>query len=165
MIISILMGLSLSLVRHFALLSTTKSEAKKLADSLVFARNTAMKSNTIIHFEFDLDKNSYRAYRLDRSSQELQEKTFLKPVQLSASHSLIALASAMGNRITEGKIKLRFLPSGLAEELVIYMGSDKEAKIEATIIYSRYQGKTWVHKGEVEHRLEDPNWEELDLLR
>ena len=158
------MGLSLSLVRHFALLSTTKSEAKKLANSLVFVRNTAMKSNTIIHFEFDLDKEIYRAYRLDRSSQELKEKIFLKPVELPASHSLIAIASAMGNRSTEGKIKLRFLPSGLAEELVIYMGPDAENSIEATIIYSRYQGKALVHQGEVEHRLEDPTWEELDLL-
>lgn len=164
LILAILMGLSLSLVRHFAFLSTTKSEAKKLADSLVFVRNSAMKSNTLIYFEFDLDKELYRAYHLVASSQELKEKIFLKPVHLSASHSLIAIGSALGNRSSEGIIKLRFLPSGLGDELVIYMGPSDRRSVEATIIYSRYQGKARVYKGEKEHRLEDPAWEELDIL-
>ena len=164
LVVAILMGLSLSLVRHFALLSTTKSEAKKLADSLVFIRNAAIKSNTIIYFEFDLDEESYRAYRVEGSEEDLKEKILLKPVELSSSHSLIAISSATGSRNTEGKIKLSFLPSGLAEEVAIYMGPREERDTQATIIYNRYQGKASVHKGEKEHRLEDPTWEELDLI-
>ncbi len=163
LVISILMGVSLSLVSNLALFSTSKGEANKIADSLVFARNASMKSNTILHFEFDLDKERYRAYTLDRTSEELKEDVLLEQVKLPASHSLLAIRSAVGNEIKEGKVTLRFLPSGLAEEIVIYMGP-KKGNIEATIIYSRYKGKATVHKNRIEHQLEDDSWEETKLL-
>ena len=128
-----------------------------------FVRNTAMKSNSITYFEIDLDKEKYRAYRLDRDKPGAPEKDFLNSVQLPESHSILAIASATGSRSEEGIIRLRFLPSGIGEEVAIYMGPKGETP-KATIIYSRYGGKAKVHAGEVEHRLEDPTWEELDIL-
>ena len=165
LIIGTLMLLSLSLVRNASLFQTAKGEAKKLAEKLVFARNTAMLSNEVVFFEFDLDKESYTAYRLISGGQGSNtKKAFLQTTKLSNSNSLLAIASAMGSKRSEGIVKLYFFPSGLGEEVAIYLGPKDDEEIKATILYSRYGGKAKVYTEEIELNLEDPDWEELDVI-
>ncbi len=171
LVIGLLMGISLSLVQSLALLRTSKGEAKKLAASLMQAKNAAVKSKQAVYFEINLDEESYRAYRISQrlaASQEkeeekkTQEKAFIKRTQLSEAHSILYVQPAVGDEITNGLLKLRFLPSGLGEEIAIYLGPDS-GSVEATVIYEKYTGKAFVYTGEKEHRLEQEGWEELDL--
>lgn len=165
MVIAMLMSMSLSILSNFkSLMTTSEGAAKKLASALQLARKTAVKSGQTVYFEFDLDEESYRAYRLNRNATETSAKVFLGPVKLSNSYSLQAVASVMGNRNTKDKIKVSFSPNGIGEEIAIYLGEDG-GEVEATVIYSRYSGKATVYTEEIEHDLSDPSWEELDIYQ
>ena len=147
-----------SIASNFAFLKTSAGEAEVLRDSLVFCRSAAIKSNQTSYVEFDLDEETYRAFRYVRTKEELEEKVFLKKKQLSGFNSLVAIAVATGARITTGKVTVPFSPEGVAEELAIYIG--EEGNIKATVLYSRYGNEAQIHSGEVEHNLENPGWKE-----
>ena len=129
-----------------------------LRDSMVLSRRAAIKSNQTVYFEFDLTEDTYRSYRYDRVEGELKEKELLSKRELSSSNSLVSIAVATGDRITEGKLTIPILPAGVAEELAIYLGPDPD--IRSTVIFSRYGNKAEVKDGEVEHNLENPAWEQ-----
>ncbi len=162
LVIGLLMAISLSMVRNFLFLGDVENAAKKFSKRLVFVRNAAIKSNQIIYFEIDLDKESYRAYRLDQDNPEGQEQVLLTKTTLPESHSIHTVSSPTGNRMSEGKVVIPFLPSGLADGMAIYFGPKNET-IEATVIYHRYSGKATIHTKEADFNLEDSTWEELDL--
>lgn len=147
-----------SIASNFAFLKSSKDEAEILRDSLVFCRSSAIKSNQTAYVEFDLDEESYRAFRYVRTEGELEEKEFLKKRTLSGFNSIVAVSVATGSRITSGKVRVPFSPEGVAEEMAVYLG--EEGDIKATVIYSRYGQEAVFHKGEVEHNLENPGWKE-----
>ena len=169
-VIGILMSIAFSILSSSALFKSSKSEAKKLAAALMLARNAAVKSNTVIYFELNLDEEKYRAYRLQRSEDDengnskMEEKDLIESVDLAASHSILGISTAFGGHIEEGLVKLRFLPSGLGEEAAIYLGPQSQTA-EATVIYKRYEGKATVHPKEVKHELEKPDWQESELVQ
>ncbi|MBI3395197.1 MAG: hypothetical protein HY042_05135 [Spirochaetia bacterium] len=157
-VIGLLLGVMASIGSNIALLKTSTDEAEILRDSLVFSSRAALKSNQIVYFEININDNSYRAYRMDRSEATAKENELLKPHSLSVFNGIVAVATATGNRISSGKVTVPFSPDGTGEELAIYIGN--KPSISATVLYSKYGSDARVEKKEVTKTLENPGWKE-----
>ncbi len=162
-IIGLMTAIFAGIISSSGLLKGSEDEGTSLKAALDFARTTAITSNQIVYFEFDLDKESYTAYRKERGQDgSIKNRTFIKKRTLSSSNSLVAIAVGGGARVTEGKLTIHFMPEGTAEELAVYLGPTSE--IRATVLFSRYGVNSEVKKGEVERNLRDETWKE-DLER
>lgn len=153
LVLGILLVIFIPLLSEFTFLQSSEDQAGNLARHLTAARNTAIKANRLVYFEFDLDEDSYNAYTYDRESSELKKE----PLIDETPARLVAIASANGKKITEGKVTLKMQPSGVAEELAIYLGSS-ESEIYATMLFSRYTGEARVETEEVLVDLKKPEW-------
>ncbi len=158
LVMGILFGILGSVASNIAFLKSSRDEGVILRDALVFSSRSALKSNQTIYFEIHIDENKYRAYRFDRTGSKPKEEELLAPRSLSASNSIVGIAVSTGARITSGKVTIPFSPSGMGEEVAIYIGP--KPQISATVIYSRYGGDAKVEQGEAEHNLENPAWKE-----
>lgn len=163
---SILVTILGSLYSRFSLFKSTQDEATLLRDALSFARSAAIRSNEIIYLQFNLDEETYRAYRkLSGEKDEIIEKDLIKVRNLSSGNSIVALQVGATNRQNKGKVDLRMYPDGSSEELMIMLGPDPE--IKSTVLFSRY-GKAQVldctksrealERCEAGPAGEDPNW-------
>ncbi len=157
LLVSMVLFTLVSITSRFSRFKSTEDEGTILRDSLVFARSTAITSNEPIFFEFNLDEETYRAYRKESKDGEIAEKDVIKQRNLSAGNSLIGMQVGSSNRETRGKIVIRLFPEGSSDELAVFMGSDPE--IKATVLFSRY-GKGEVAEGEKTSALEDPSFRE-----
>ncbi len=153
------MSLSVSLLRGLRVFRDRSDESTALASQLSFARNAAIKSNQTVYFEIDLDSQSYYAYKMKRSEEKVSRHPVLKKTTLPPSNIIVSVVSPFTSSKETGIIRLPFLPSGLAEEIIIYMGKNS-SDIHSTIIYQRYSSKASVFKGKKEYHLEDEEWEE-----
>ncbi len=159
LIIAILITVSLSFFRGFYVFAKGGNGTRQLAAALHLARNIAIKSNEVVYFTIDLDKESYHAYRLDRSGEQAKAQAVVKKNNLPSHLSLVRITSAAGGSLEKGKVVLHLLPSGVGEDMAIYLGDNSE-EIEATVVFNRYTGKATIHEGEMLHNLESPQWEE-----
>jgi general secretion pathway protein H len=157
LLVSMVLFTLVSITSRFSRFKSTEDEGTILRDSLVFARSTAITSNEPIFFEFNLDEETYRAYRKESKDGEIIEKDVIKQRNLSAGNSLIGMQVGSSNRETRGKIVVRLFPEGSSDELAVFMGSEPE--IKATVLFSRY-GKGEVAEGEKTSALEDPSFRE-----
>lgn len=157
LLVSLILFTLVSITSRFSRFKSTEDEGTILRDSLVFARSTAITSNEPIYFEFNLDEETYRAYRKESKDGELTEKDVIKQRSLSAGNSLIGLQIGSSNRETRGKLTVRLFPEGTSDELAVFMGPEPE--IKATVLFSRY-GKGEVMEGEQTSALEDPAFRE-----
>jgi Tfp pilus assembly protein FimT len=153
LVLGILLVIFLPLLSEFTFLQSSEDQAGNLARHLSAARNTAIKANRLVYFEFDLDEDTYSAYTYDRESSELKKE----PLIDETSARIVAVAAANGKKITEGKITLKMQPSGVAEEMAIYLGAG-EGEIYATMLFSRYTGEARVETDEVLVDLKKPEW-------
>lgn len=153
LVLGVLLVIFIPILSEFTFLQSSEDQAGNLARSLSASRNTAIKANRLVYFEFDLDEDTYNAYTYDRESSELKKE----PLIQETSARLAAIASANGTKITEGKITIKMQPSGVSEEMAIYLGSD-ESNIYATMLFSRYTGEARVETGEVLVDLKKPEW-------
>lgn len=153
MVMGILLVIFIPIISEFQFLQSSEDQAGNLARHLSASRNTAIKANRLVYFEFDLDKDSYHAYTYDRESSELKKDPLIE----ETSARFAAIAAANGTKITEGKIVLTMQPSGVAEELAIYLGDD-ETNIYSTLLFSRYTGEARVLPGEQRLDLQKPEW-------
>ncbi len=160
--LGIMIGMLGSIISSVAFLQTTKDEALLLKEALVFCRRTAIKSNTTVYLEINIDENKYRAFRYARSEGKLEKEDFIKERALSDSNGIAGVALASGTKVTSGILEIPFSPEGIAEEIAIYMGPRPE--VRNTVLYSRYGTGASVVQGEQEHNITDENWK-VDLER
>lgn len=153
MIMGSLLAIFFPLLSEFRFLQSSEDQATTLARHMSAARNTAIKSNRLVLFEFDFEEDEYQAYTFNRESGELKKDVLIETTGLR----LAAIASASGKRNTDGKLTLRMQPSGVTEETAIYLGAD-ETEVYATLLFSRYTGRATVKTGEVRPELEQPQW-------
>ena len=153
LVMGILLVIFIPIISEFTFLQSSEDQATNLARHLSASRNTAIKSNRLVYFEFNLDEDTYNAYTYDRESAELKKEPLIEETSIR----LAAIATANGSQITEGVVAVKLQPSGVAEEMAIYLGDD-EASIHATLLFSRYTGEARVEPGEVEQDLERPQW-------
>ncbi|MCR9144559.1 MAG: hypothetical protein NXI24_20135 [bacterium] len=153
LVLGILLAIFMPLLSEFTFLQSSEDQAGNLARHLSAARNTAIKANRLVYFEFDLDEDIYSAYTYARESSELKKEPLIE----ETSARLVGVAAANGTKITEGKITLKMQPSGVAEEMAIYLGSSED-EIYATMLFSRYTGEARVEPEEVLVDLKRPEW-------
>lgn len=158
LVISILMGIVLSFINNIAFLRTAQDEATTLLESLIFCRKSAIRSNQTVYMEFDLDGESYRAYRYDRADNELSEDEILSKRHLSSSNSIVSIITAGSTRISQGILKIPFAPDGSSEQLAIHLGPEPE--IRKTIVFNRYGGTGEILNGEGYNQLDEAPWED-----
>lgn len=158
----ILIALLASMISSIALLQTSKDEAQLMKESFVFCRHAAIKSNTTVYLEMDIDENKYRAFRYNRTEGKVKKDVFLKERQLADSNGIVAVSLASGAKITSGKVMVPFSPEGVAEEIAVYIGPKPE--IRNTVLFSRYGSSAQVVEGEQEQTLLDDTWK-ADLER
>ena len=161
-VIGILIGMIGSMISSIAFLQTTKDEAELLKEALVFCRRAAIKSNSTVYVELNIDENKYMAFRYKRTEGTLEKDVFLKDHALSDSNGIVAVALASGTKLESGTVEIPFSPDGIAEEIAVYMGP--KPTINNTVLYSRYGTSARVVKGEEEQNLTDDNWK-ADLER
>ncbi len=153
LIIGVLLAIFAPIVTEFTFLQTSGDQASNLGRSLMASRAKAIKSNEMLYFEFNLDDKEYRSYTYEREDGELKESVHIE----KTSARIAAVAAGNGKRVVEGKFTVRFLPSGVGEELCVYLGPS-DLEIESTLIFSRYGGDFRTEPGEYEPELEKPQW-------
>ena len=158
----ILIGMVGSMISSIAFLQTTKDEAELLKEALVFCRRAAIKSNTTVYVEFNIEENKYSAFRYKRTEGRLEKDVFLKERALSDSNGIVGISLASGTKLSTGTIEIPFSPDGIAEEMAIYMGP--RPVVRNTVLYSRYGTNASVVAGEQEQNITDENWK-ADLER
>ncbi len=154
-ILTFVLGAALS---HVDILRTSNSEAEQLQNAIIMCRKAALQSNEIVYLEFNLDTESYRAYRINRTESEVEESLILKPKNLAAANALIAIVTPSTGRIVSGILKVVIPPSGESEEMAIYLGDDPLVK--QTVLYHKYSGSAEVVKGEAYLEWKNDTWEE-----
>ncbi|MCE9600119.1 MAG: prepilin-type N-terminal cleavage/methylation domain-containing protein [Spirochaetia bacterium] len=165
-VMSIIIVILGSLYSRFSLFKSTQDEATLLRDSLSFARSAAIRSNEIIYVQFNLDEETYRAFRKQSGEKdEIIEKDLIKVRNLSSGNSIVAIQVGSTMRQNKGKVDLRMYPDGSSEELMILMGPDPE--IKNTVLFSRYgkaqvldctKGPEAMERCEAGPASEDPSW-------
>jgi Tfp pilus assembly protein FimT len=153
LVMGVIIAIFIPVISEFTFFQSSEDQAGNLARHLSASRNTAIKANRLVYFEFNLDEDKYSAYTYDRESSELKKEPLIDETPIR----LAAIASANGTKITKGVITLTLQPSGVAEELAIYLGED-EHTIHATLLFSRYTGEARVEPGEVNQELQKPEW-------
>ncbi len=166
LVISVIMGILISIISSLSILNTSEGEAEKLAQALSFARRAAVGSNQPVYFEIDIDSNSYEAYRIDRSpsdqapadgeESEVKKNYILNPYKLGTFQSIVKLQLGTGSVREEGKVLVPFSP--YAEDFAVFIGSGGD--VAKTVHYRKYLGKAAVMNGEQPVTLEKPSWRE-----
>lgn len=153
LIIGVLLAIFAPIVTEFSFLQTSGDQASNLGRALAASRAKSIKSNEMIYFEFNLDEKQYRSYSYERQDGELEESVHIEKTDAR----IAAVAAGNGKRVVEGKFTVRFLPSGVGEELSVYLGPS-DLEIESTLVFSRYGGEFHTEPGEYEPELEKPQW-------
>ena len=158
LVLTVLTYLMSSLLSNMSIFKSTEGEAELLKKSMLFCSQTASISNEVIYLELDLDDESYRAYRMERSDEGAKEEEIIHKRSLSNFHSIISVSVSGGGRINEKKLTIPFAPDGIAQELAIYLGPDPE--VNNTILLRKYGSHVDIVQGEATMILDNPEWEE-----
>jgi len=158
-VLGFLIMLLTSIINDIPYLKSTQGEAELLKSVMNACRSAALKSNQVVILEFDLDENTYRAFRYMRAEGKLVEKNFVKKRTLSRSNSLAGIRVSGGEKRTEGKVRLEYRPEGGAEEIAVYLGPGSE-QIQKTVLQSRYGIDVSILEGVAASGYEDNEWKE-----
>lgn len=157
-VMGVLIAMLSSIISSFTFIKTADDEATLLMKSMELCRRAAIKSNQTTFLELNLDEESYQAYRLERTEDQVKKDIFLKEKKLGESNSLVAVSLANGARIEKGTIRIPFSPEGVAEQMAVYMGEPDNIKV--TVFYSRYGNESRIIEGEAENNLVDDEWKD-----
>lgn len=135
---------------------STEDEAEILQSNLYFARKSALKSNRVVYLELNIEEDSYRMYRIDRTDEGIEEKELGKERELSFTHSIVSIQIGANEPLTEGKISIPFQPDGTSEQVCIYLGPNPE--ITRTVLNPKYGSRIQILEGEQFFELES-DWE------
>jgi hypothetical protein len=151
--------------------NTSETEAEKLTQALIHARNSAVSSNQVVYFELNIDKNSYEAYRIDRSAEPDDESFFKNPdkkeikknyvlseYKMGTFQSILKLQLGSGRIQETGSITVKFSPYGYAEDFAVFIGSS--GNVNKTVHYKKYLGRAVILPDEQILTLEKPEWKE-----
>jgi len=157
-VISILLYITGSMVKSISIFKDTEDEAELLKRQILYSSQTAILSNEVVYLELDLDEETYRSFRMERSEGGITEEPVVTKHSLSGFHSLISVAVNGGSIVTEKTIQIPFSPDGSAQEAAVYMGP--EGEINATLIIRKYGPRVDLFQGEQDLLLDNPDWEE-----
>lgn len=163
-VMGIITAIMLPLMSNMFLSMSEKKKAKQLAVVLGQARNMAIGHNSELIFEFDLKADAslddtYEGFLIDRSSGSLKREPKIRQTAIE----LIGVRSSNGAMIDKGKVAIRFLPSGVAEQTTMIVG-DNPSRPEAIVVLDRYLGTARVFEKESEvfdyqnKTLKDDQW-------
>lgn len=156
MVMGVVLAVLTSLISSIPNLRSTETEAETLAGNFQRARNTALFTNSTFYLEFDLDKNSYRGYLMQRINGKVEENEKFDH-SLAASNGLVGISVGLSGRVETGKVTVSFLPDGTAEQVAVFLGEPPLPS--KTVILNRYGGNTEIHTGEQPLKL-DKDWSE-----
>ena len=157
-VLTILTYLFSSFLSNLSIFKSTEDEAQLLKKSIQFCTQTAILSNEVIYLELNLDEESYRAYRMERSGDGVKEEEIIHTRSLSGFHSIVAVTVSGGGRVNEKKITIPFAPDGVTQEVAVYMGPDPV--VNYTILIRKYGTRVDIEEGEASTNLGNPEWEE-----
>ena len=158
-VIGTITAIMLPLTADMFLAMSEKKKAKQLAGMLAQARNMAIGHNSEMLMEFDIDKNSYQGFIMDRSGGKLKKVQKIDETSID----IIGIRSATGALETKGIVTIHFLPSGTAEQSYIYIG-DEPDNPETIVVLDRYLGTARTFQSEDElneyqtRELTDDQW-------
>lgn len=158
-VIATMLAIVGSFIGSLAFLKTINDEAIILKDTIQFARQSARKSGRPVYVEFDLDEDSYRAFRIDRTEKETKEMNLVNTRKLSGFNSIVSTMNAAGIKMDKGKVKIAIDQYGNGEELIVHLGS-VDGEVKRSIHISRYGDETRILQGEAQINLEKPEWME-----
>lgn len=144
LLISIIMGILFSLIRNFSIFKTTQGETETLKDLYSFTKRTAIKSGQVVFMEFNLDQNTYKIYRKERTEKEVKDKILIER-NLFFTNRIVAL-KVVSKKIENGVVTITFYPMGINDEAIIYIGSGNT--IQKSIIYPKYGNYAIIKNGE-----------------
>lgn len=142
MIVGLLMSMTLSSLSNI-IFPTSEDDADKLKASLIYSYQTALIKNQTVIVEIDLEKNQYKAYRLERSDEGIEKKELLN---VNMSSEVVHITDIRGIKYEEGIIKIPFTYSGVSEDFNIHLGNN--GTIRKTVQLYRYNGKVKIKNGE-----------------
>lgn len=157
LVMGIILALVGNLISSIPIFQSSGDESQTLKGVLTFCRQAATKSNSVVYLEINLDEDSYKGYRINRTDEETEEVEIVKERNLSFRSKILAVSVA-GVRSDSGKLTIPFYPDGSAEQLALYLGPDGE--IKKTVVFNRYGGTVSIVDGEPTDSLENPDWKE-----